>query len=486
MNDEVLKESLQDLYESAPCGYIFTAPDGSLLRVNQTFLDWTGYSRDELLSRRLQDLLTVAGKIFYENQYAPLLRLQGAVREVALDLLRRDGTRLPVLINSVLSEDDKASGGVVASTIFSAADRRAYEQELLLARTRAEQLADVVTASIDAILTCSIDGVVRSWNASAERLLGYAPGELATRMLSDLLPSGGDAGYEPMMQSLRAGKPLRADTVAVRANGELIDVSVSITPHTDDLGHVTSLSAIIGDISERRALERLQQEFLAMASHELRTPLLVIQGQAQLMQRRNAYNESGIESIISQTRQLARLIDDLLLASQIEADRFGVHLVELDLVSVVESAVHHILGVGHAATLQVPDCPVMIQADRQRLYQVFANLLANASKYSHQGSKIEVRVMREDDDARVDIIDHGIGIPSDVIPHLFERFYRAPNVVEQTKGAGLGLYITHRIVEAHGGRISVESEVGKGSTFTLRLPLVTESLRPAEPAAAIR
>src|SRR5690242_9067123 len=102
INDSLFKESLQDLYEHAPCGYVFMLPDGAVAHANQTFLDWTGYSSDELLSRRFQDLLTTAGKMFYENQFAPLLRMQGAIREVAFDLVCRDGGRLPVLVSSVL------------------------------------------------------------------------------------------------------------------------------------------------------------------------------------------------------------------------------------------------------------------------------------------------------------------------------------------------------------------------------------------------
>src|SRR4051794_3061194 len=94
MNDDLLRESLMELYEQAPCGYIFTLPDGSLIRVNQTFLDWTGYARDDLVSAlRFQDLLTIPGRMFYENQYDPLLRMQGFVNEVAFDLIRKDRTR---------------------------------------------------------------------------------------------------------------------------------------------------------------------------------------------------------------------------------------------------------------------------------------------------------------------------------------------------------------------------------------------------------
>jgi PAS domain S-box-containing protein len=470
MNDDVLKESLHDLYERAPCGYIFTLPDGTLTRVNQTFLDWTGYARDELALTHLQDLLPVPGKIFYENQFVPLLLMQGAVHEVALDIIREDGTRLPVLINSVLRVDAEGNPQWVASTVFAATDRRAYERELLLARTRAEHLAEVVTASSDAIITCSVDGAVQSWNMSAERLLQYSPVAFPGLDLRDILPLNGDGEYQRIMDSLREGAPIHVETVAVRCDDERVDVSVSITPHTDDLGAVSSLSAIIRDISERRALERLQKEFLAMASHELRTPLAAIQGHAQLMQRRGTYSEIGIETIITQSRQLTRLIDDLLLASQIDADRLDLRLDRLDLVAVVQEATSHIPREGGAIRVDAPAHSVMIRADRQRLGQVFGNLLTNAVKYSAEDSEIIVRIAHGEDEVLVDVVDHGIGIRHDDIPHLFTRFYRAQDVADDIQGTGLGLYITRRIVEGHGGTIAVQSEVGRGSTFSLTFP----------------
>src|SRR5688572_190403 len=124
MSDELLHDSLDVLYEQAPCGYVFTRPDGTILRVNQTLLAWTGYERAELVSvRRFQDLLTVPGKIFYENQYFPLLRVQGFVKEVAFDLACRGREPLPVLLNSVQRTDADGRPILVASTIFDATDR---------------------------------------------------------------------------------------------------------------------------------------------------------------------------------------------------------------------------------------------------------------------------------------------------------------------------------------------------------------------------
>src|SRR5215216_7629355 len=114
-----LEESAEDLYENAPCGYLSTSPDGTIARVNETFLSWTGYRRDELVgARRLQELLSPGGRIYHETHYAPLLRMQGAVREIAVEIVRADGTRLPALINSVLRTDDEGRPQLVRTTVF--------------------------------------------------------------------------------------------------------------------------------------------------------------------------------------------------------------------------------------------------------------------------------------------------------------------------------------------------------------------------------
>ncbi|GAC1464714.1 MAG: hypothetical protein PVSMB7_08140 [Chloroflexota bacterium] len=472
MNDNLVKESLQDLYEQAPCGYIFTLPDGTFGRVNQTFLSWTGYTRDDLITtKRFQDLLTVPGKLFYENQYAPLLWMQGFVTEITFDLVCQNRSTLPVLVNSVQRQDSKGHAVMIASTIFEVPERRAYERELLLARNRAEQLAAVVTAASDAIVSCSSDGTIQTWNAGAERLFAYTAEEIHGRHLRDVLSLPKASECERIGAELRAGRALHIECAGRASGHRRLDVSVSLTPHRGLLGELTTISAIIRDISERRSVERLQQEFLAMASHELRNPLTAIGGRAQLMKRSGRYSEQAIDAIIAQTDQLGRLINDLLLASQIEADRLNLHMVEIDLVPVARAAADDLLP--DRATIQVvaPDAPVPVLADAQRLGQVFASLLTNAVKYSADGSEIVVRITQSAGKARIAITDRGAGIPLEALPHLFGRFYRVQSTAAHVQCLGLGLFITSRIVEGHGGTISVESEVGRGSTFTITLPL---------------
>jgi PAS domain S-box-containing protein len=473
VSEDILRESIADLYEQALCGFIFTRPDGTILQINETFLAWTGYDRAELVhARRFQDLLTLPGKIYYENHYFPLLRMQGSVKEIAFDLVRRDGDPLPVLVNTIQRSDEEGLPFLIASTVFNATDRRRYERELLAARRIAEHLAAVVTTSNDAIVSMSPDGVVKTWNGGAERLFGYAAATMIGANLRGLLSAGkDDARWQAFMDDLRAGRAVHQEMTGQRADGGQVDVSVGLAPHPDLLGNLGGISAIIRDIGERRKIERLQQEFLAMATHELRNPLTSIQANAQIMQRRAAYSDRAVDAILAQTARLGRLVDDLLLATQIEADRLDLRLGATDLVAEARMLAES-LAPGRS-TVRVEDAGegAVVLADRERLGQVLANLITNAVKYSPEDSEITVRLSMGRETVSIAVTDRGVGIPPEAIPHLFDRFYRVEGTQLRAPGIGLGLYISRRIVEAHGGLITVESELDKGSTFTVTLPV---------------
>lgn len=146
---ELLQESAEELFEDAPCGYLSTDLDGTILKVNRTFERWTGLARGELLAgRRFQDLLSPGGRIYHETHFAPLLQMQGSVREIAVEIVRADGSRLPALINSVLRRDDTGRPRWVRTTVFDATDRRRYEQELLEARRREQEIARQLQRSL--------------------------------------------------------------------------------------------------------------------------------------------------------------------------------------------------------------------------------------------------------------------------------------------------------------------------------------------------
>jgi signal transduction histidine kinase len=209
-------------------------------------------------------------------------------------------------------------------------------------------------------------------------------------------------------------------------------------------------------------------------THDLKTPLTSIKGLAQLMLRRQEYSAPSLVTIVSQSNHLERLINDLLDVARMEAGRLDLQLAPVDLGDVARQAVNQAQATTsrHMIRAEIIEQPIVHEWDGDRLGQVLQNLLTNAIKYSPDGGEIVVRV--EDDpghrEARFAVSDCGIGIPREALPRLFSRFYRVDESLTSGDGLGLGLYICRSLVEAHGGRIEVDSASGCGSSFTVRLP----------------
>lgn len=232
---------------------------------------------------------------------------------------------------------------------------------------------------------------------------------------------------------------------------------------------------------------QLKDQFISMSSHELKTPITTIRGLAQVMLRRLSKQEelpkdfeevrTALEKIDGQTYRLTSLVDELLILSSIRAGRIELRLQPCDIRGVCDNAVEEQRQLtGRTIELEMPDTPVTVKVDRERLGQVVTNVVSNAVKYSPDESVVQVRVgmsmEQEQKVARIEVCDRGQGISAEEQKHIFETFYRAPNAqVSKKNGWGLGLAICKDIVERHNGRIWCESEVGKGSVFVVELPM---------------
>jgi PAS domain S-box-containing protein len=232
------------------------------------------------------------------------------------------------------------------------------------------------------------------------------------------------------------------------------------------------------DNSARKELEQRKDDFLNMASHELKTPLAVIKMRAQLA-RRHLEKQGHLEVAATLTkveepiRQIERLIGDLLDVSKIQAGRLEYTYESIDINALLHETTEIIqqMNPGHAIVMHDAG-PFALVGDKNRLEQVFINLLSNATKYSPPGSTVEVACDISAEAVTVSIRDHGIGIPQEQCEKIFERFYRVFDPRQRkVPGLGMGLYIVAEIVRQHGGTIAVESEIGQGSTFRVTLPL---------------
>ncbi len=339
------------------------------------------------------------------------------------------------------------------------------------------RLTSIVENSRDAILSCAPDGTIIDWNRGAEALFGYSAAEAMGGDIMLLVPA--DRLQEPglLFTRLQSGETLPAsdaflETVLLRKDGSEVNVEVRLSTIIDAAGEITGISAIARDITERKQLQRMQQDFMAMASHDLASPVTVLRARAQLMQRRQSYDQAAVTSIIEQTNRMERFIADLREVVQMEAGTLTLRRDHIDLVALVREAKERarIASSEHVIRIEEPADPFMACCDADRLGQVLDNLLGNALKYSASGSQVTLQVTTAGDAARVRVIDQGEGIAAESLPHLFERFFRGEQR-ESSGGLGLGLYITRMLIEAHGGEIWAESEPGKGSTFTFTLPL---------------
>jgi PAS domain S-box-containing protein len=279
--DPLLEERAEDLYEDAPCGYCSTRLGGEIVKVNRTLLQWMGHERDELLGRRFQDLLTAGGRIYHETHYAPLLRMQGAVREIALELVRADGRRLPVLVNSVLRTDADGQPLLVRTTIFDATHRRGYERELLRAREgeraarrrteRLQRLSATLAAAVDA-RQMGRDAVAQLADSLGADHVAIALTDPETGELLPLARHGEGAGVE---QFGEAGGDASTAVLALATRGEQIGVLVAgfAAPRTLDAEERTFLHAAAGQCSQ--ALERARLYDQAhLVAHTLQQSLL--------------------------------------------------------------------------------------------------------------------------------------------------------------------------------------------------------------------
>lgn len=223
--------------------------------------------------------------------------------------------------------------------------------------------------------------------------------------------------------------------------------------------------------------------FMSMVSHELKTPLTTLKGITQMLYRRVERGDpvelKNLSLLESSVRRMELLVNDLLNTSLIETGMFSLRLQPHDLVAAIQDILaEHRASMGSTLFTDIADEPLEVEMDRERIGQVLLNLLSNARKYSLPGAPITVKVRRQDESAFISVQDEGVGIPEEKLAHIFERFYRVPEIDVQTgssSGVGLGLYIAQKIIERHNGCITATSVPGEGSTFTISLPLLKKS-----------
>jgi PAS domain S-box-containing protein len=362
-----------------------------------------------------------------------------------------------------------------------------------LAKHQRTQAARVLSHVGDGVFLIDSEGVIRLWNTAAETITGLAATDVCGCRAEAAI--SGWRKVEPLVPvASRPGDPggiSGAETVPLDVEGRELWLSIAGVASTD--GTVYAFR----DVTDERRLESIRSEFVATVSHELRTPLASLHGAAMTLRQRHERFDADtrdqlLDMIAEQSNRLAALVEEILLTSQLDARSLRITSEPFDPEQLLRTAVEEArLRLSDGTTVEVPATTVLpdVVGDGVRTHQVLTNLIDNAIKYSPAGARIEVTAEQLGESIRFSVRDDGFGIPSAEQNRIFDKFYRLdPDHLRSVSGSGLGLYICRELVRSMSGRIWVESEPGRGATFSFELPIAEPLVAgvPLRPPSLLR
>ena len=356
------------------------------------------------------------------------------------------------------------------------------------------QLRDIVGHSSDGIYTVGPDRTVKSWNAAMVALTGYQEDEAVGQKCFNLLRARDGDGVDmcaadcPILAAAASGHEEVRDASVLNKEGLARWIRYAHAPIIDVDGDMDADVVVVRDVTRERQTDELKADFVASVSHELRTPLTPIKGFLMTLLREDRdfaqdRRREYYKLMLMQSQRLERLIEDLLEVTRLEAGAGLVDATAIDAVDLVRQVVDRFTSEDPDRTVHVvaPDHAVYCRGDWMRVDQVLGNLLSNALRYAPPHEPVEVRLVPQGREVVFEVRDWGPGIPIDEQSRIFERFHRVGHyMTREPGGAGLGLYLAKRLVEAMGGRIWVSSRLGHGSVFSFALP-VEPSLNAVAP-----
>jgi PAS domain S-box-containing protein len=476
----------------------------------------TGWTSEEAFGRALDAVFRIVNEDTRQPVERPAERAlrDGVVVGLANHtlLIRKDGEERPIDDSAAPIRDELGQVSGCVLIFRDVTEQRRIERERGSQLLTARLLAAIVESSDDAIVSKNLDGIIQSWNASAERIFGYSAADAIGRHITLIIPPDRIEEEDRIIASLRAGRRIdHFETERVRSDGERIHVALTISPIRDAEGHVVGASKIVRDVTEqRRAIEREREllaktaklaadlseadrrkdEFLAMLAHELRNPLAPISNAVQVLRFGRTDSETlrmASSMLERQVAHLARLVDDLLDISRITRGRIELRKERTELGPILDHALEATRALyrsmNRQLTVNVPRNAIYLDADPTRLAQVIGNLLNNACKFTNEGGEIALEVERDGGEVVIRVRDDGIGIAPDQLDGLFDMFTQVDTSLERTRdGLGLGLTLVKTLVEQHGGSVAAHSAgLGRGSEFVVRLPVVLEPPSPSPP-----
>ncbi len=484
---------LQRLVNSNVIGVSFTHANGTIMEANERFLHMVGYTRADLAAGMLNwSRLTAPEYAARDREAVQEIRRDGAVSHpYEKEYTDKHGNRIPVLVGGAALN---AARDEIVTFVIDIRPQKQLERDL---RTAKGQLEAILQNAGDGITVHDIEGHMLYVNEVAAHMCGFPSAEAMLR-----------ASHEEYQQILKHfvitdenGHILKPEDFPGRralreGHGiqQMLHYHDSLTEHSawvyiksqpifNEDGQAQLVVNVLADVSEQQALEQRKNEFISMASHELKTPITSLKGFTSVLQRRMAKQgdtqaQHYLSRMDAQLNKLTRLISDLLDISRMQSGKLELRAELFDLDNLIEETVENVQAATTTHRLLIEgNTGARIFGDQERLAQVYINLLTNAIKYSPQADTVRVCLLRDDEaqQAIVGVQDFGIGIDKSHHERIFERFYQVTNAEEKTyPGLGIGLYISSEIVARHQGRMWVESSKGKGSTFYVALPLLTQ------------
>lgn len=339
------------------------------------------------------------------------------------------------------------------------------------------ELAAVLSSMAEGVIAVDMDEQIISINKAAARIFENLPENLLHRSIPEVIRN---PDLQKFINKALASKKNLEEDITLYQGGERI-LYVHHTPLEDSDGERRGILVVLNDVTHLRKLENMRKDFAANVSHEIKTPLTAIKGFVETLRIGGGAEPKETERFLSiidkHVNRLTAIIEDLMKLSKIEQqdEKSEIHLKEGSVRSVILSAIQTCREKAKAKEITIDFvCPedISFRFDSRLMAQAMVNLLDNAIIYSNEKSDVQISASLEDKKLRISVQDHGIGIPKEHLSRLFERFYRVDKArSRELGGTGLGLAIVKHITHAHGGHVSVESTPGKGSTFTLHLPI---------------
>jgi two-component system sensor histidine kinase VicK len=468
--------------------------DGVLISMNPFTAETLGYPVASLVGRPVTDLMDASGVATFQECLRTLKKTQDW--QGTLPLRRSDGEYRRIAFRSRRIGLSRERSFVVNHGVDTTEQYEAEEALQMAARQR--EL--ILESADDGIFGIDLDGKLTFINDAGARALGYTPEELSGKDFHEVVQHSHADGtpytraVSPILEALRRSEPVRMrNEVFWRQDGKAIPVEYSVNPLLDD-GRVSGIVVAFQDVSERRRLERMKDEFISTVSHELRTPLTSLRASLGLvssgtLDTRPEKRQQMLDLALMSCDRLVRLVNDIVDFESVEHGNLELHRQSLDAADLLQQTAQAAQEAAEKAGIQivVDTASGRVDADEERVLKVLGELVTNAIKFSGKQTVVKLAAeVRSSElpgadqlEVRFLVEDQGCGIPAEKLDRIFERFQQGDaSDSRPLGGTGLGLALSRRILEQHGGRIWAESEVGKGSRFYFTLPVASAFQAP--------